>query len=67
MGTFHKTSSEQRAEIVRRYMSGENVKGIARDYGITPPAVFYYARLALAPRRRGGKDNAAKRARSANG
>ena len=53
MGLHHKTTAEQRAEIVQRYEDGEHTKQIARDYNITPQMVCYYARKVGVPRRHG--------------
>lgn len=57
MGTFIKTTPEQRAEIVRRFCEGEPRKTIASDFNITTALVSYYARAANAPRRRGNEQD----------
>lgn len=56
MGTFIKTTVDQRAEIVQRYTAGEPRKTIANDFHITTALVSYYARAANAPMRRNKQD-----------
>jgi hypothetical protein len=52
MGVHYKTTVEQRQEIVRRYIAGEDTQRIARDYKITPQLVGHYARCVGIPYRR---------------
>ncbi len=51
VGICASVTTEQSAEMVRRYLNWEKVDTISKDFHVTPSTVLYYARKAGIPRR----------------